>query len=59
MNLIEQRLSAGLLATGADTAVRHAGPCARCSHPIYAGERYALLVPSGKAAHVLCVAAAP
>jgi hypothetical protein len=44
------------LATDADTAHSHAGTCAVCQRAIMHGERYALLVPSGRAAHVPCVA---
>ena len=46
------------LATDADTARRPAGPCSVCRRAILTGDRYALLVPSGRAAHVHCVALA-
>lgn len=51
---LAERLAAGLLAEGATTASRHAGPCARCQRAILAGDRYAVL-PGGKRAHVPCV----
>jgi hypothetical protein len=46
------------IATDADTARGHAGTCALCAHTINRGSRYALLVPSGKAAHLVCIGAA-
>jgi hypothetical protein len=44
------------LATDADTAHSHAGACALCRRPVLRGDRYALLVPDGTAAHLPCVA---
>jgi hypothetical protein len=45
------------LAEGAGTALTHAGQCAICQRAILAGERYAVLVPAGKAAHLPCIGA--
>ena len=44
------------LAEDAAVATYQAGPCAICQHAIIRGERYASLVPSGKAAHLRCIA---
>lgn len=46
-----------LLATDAATARWSVGPCARCRRAILRGDRYALLVPDGRAAHIACIAA--
>jgi hypothetical protein len=46
------------LAVDATTAERPAGPCSVCHRAILALERYAVVVPSRKLAHVPCVAAA-
>lgn len=43
-----------LLATGATTATRDAGPCSLCQHAILRGERYATLL-SGRLAHAPCI----
>jgi hypothetical protein len=43
------------LATDAATATGQAGPCSLCAHVILRGERYALLVHTGKAAHLPCI----
>jgi hypothetical protein len=43
------------LATDADTANSHAGACSLCQRPIVRHDRYALLVASGKAAHLVCI----
>jgi hypothetical protein len=44
------------LAEGADTATRPMGPCALCGRAILRSHRFALVVPSGHAAHVACIA---
>jgi hypothetical protein len=44
------------LATGAAAASVAAGPCALCQHGILRGDRYARLVPSGRLAHLTCIA---
>jgi hypothetical protein len=43
------------LATDAGTAHTAAGPCSVCRQPIMRGQRYALVVPDGKAAHTPCI----
>jgi hypothetical protein len=44
------------LAEGADTAARPMGPCPLCRRAILRGARFALVVPTGHAAHVVCIA---
>jgi hypothetical protein len=46
------------LAEDATTATGNAGPCSLCQRAVLAGDRYALLVPSGKLAHLHCIAMA-
>lgn len=46
------------LAEDARTADGHAGACAVCRRQILQGERYAVMVPLGKAAHAPCIALA-
>ena len=46
------------LATDADTAQRHAGPCHLCGRAIKPGQRYALL-PGLLPAHLVCIAGQP
>jgi hypothetical protein len=46
------------LATDADTALSFAGQCSLCRSPILKGDRYALIVPNGKAAHLPCISLA-
>lgn len=51
-----QCLTASLLAAGAATAERPAGPCALCGRAILRGQRYATLAQSGRLAHLPCIA---
>jgi hypothetical protein len=44
------------LAEEAGTATRPVGPCSICSRAILRGARYALVVPGGESAHVVCIA---
>lgn len=44
------------LAEEAETARRHAGPCALCNLAIKPGHRFACLVPDGRRAHLACIA---
>ncbi|WP_300611054.1 hypothetical protein [Trebonia sp.] len=46
----------GPLAVDAATASTAAGPCHLCERAILRGERYARLVPSGRLAHLACIA---
>lgn len=46
------------IATDAGTAEQALGPCTLCQRAILAGERHAQLVPSGRKAHLPCIAAA-
>lgn len=46
------------LATDADTAVRSTERCSICHRTILTGQRFALVVPDGKAAHLPCIALA-
>jgi hypothetical protein len=46
-----------LLAEDATTARWSVGPCSLCRRGIARGDRYALLVPDGRAAHIRCIAA--
>jgi len=55
---VAERLAANLLADDAATAKTSTRPCAVCRRRIGRGDRYARLVPSGKLAHLPCVAAA-
>lgn len=43
------------LATDADTATTSAARCHLCERTVLHGERYALLVPSGRPAHLHCI----
>lgn len=45
------------LATDATTATRAIGACHLCQRGITRGERYGRIFPSGRIAHVACVAA--
>lgn len=47
-----------LLATDADTAPTSTARCCLCQRTVLHGERYALLVPSGRPAHLFCIGAA-
>jgi hypothetical protein len=44
------------LAEDAGTATRPVGACSICARAILRGNRYALVVPGGEAAHVTCIA---
>ena len=46
------------LAERATTATGRTGPCAVCQRQILTGERYAVLVPADKFAHLPCIALA-
>lgn len=47
-----------VLATDAATATASTARCCLCRRTVLHGERYALIVPSGRAAHVCCIGAA-
>lgn len=47
-----------LLADGAATATRPAGPCSICRRGIWRGDRYAVLTATGQLAHLPCIASA-
>jgi hypothetical protein len=49
-------LGSGLLAADAAIADRPTGPCSLCRRAILRGHRSALLVPSGRVAHLSCIA---
>ena len=44
-----------VLATDADTAATSTARCCLCQRTVLHGERYALLVPSGRVAHLHCI----
>ena len=46
---------AALIATDAATATTSAARCCLCRRTVLHGERYALLVPDGRAAHLHCI----
>jgi hypothetical protein len=46
------------LATDAGTALSFAGQCSLCRSPILKGDRFALVVPDGTAAHLPCISLA-